>query len=55
MTYFAQLLGRSYDVSPDGQRFLMVTPSSQSAAAKPRIIVVDYWTEDVKERVPARP
>jgi serine/threonine-protein kinase len=49
--YFAQLLGRTYDVSPDGQRFLMIKPSPESAAIRPRIVVVDNWTEELKRRV----
>ena len=47
-------LGRSYDVSPDGQRFLMVKPgASVDATSVPReIIVVQNWTEELKRLVP---
>jgi Tol biopolymer transport system component len=41
--------GRTYDVSPDGQRFLMIRPASGSA---PNIIVVQNWTEELKRRLP---
>jgi eukaryotic-like serine/threonine-protein kinase len=41
----------SYDVSPDGQRFLMIKPSEQESAAT-QINVVLNWSEDLKRRVP---
>ncbi len=37
----------NYDVSPDGQRFLMITKES-----KPQINVVLNWFEELKHRVP---
>jgi serine/threonine-protein kinase len=40
-----------YDVSPDGQRFLMLKPSDQ-AAAPTQIDVVLNWFEELKRRVP---
>jgi hypothetical protein len=40
----------AYDVSPDGQRFLMLKPFEQ--AAPTQINVVQYWFEEVKRRVP---
>jgi serine/threonine protein kinase/Tol biopolymer transport system component len=40
----------NYDVSPDGQRFLMLKPSDQGAPTQ--IIVVLNWFEDLKRRVP---
>jgi serine/threonine-protein kinase len=44
----------NYDVSPDGQRFLMVKPSKASEAAAPtQINVVLNWFEELKRRVPA--
>jgi hypothetical protein len=39
-------------VAPDGQRFLMIKPSSDATAVRPRIIVVDNWIEELKRRVP---
>jgi len=50
--YFAQLLGRTYDVSPDGQRFLMIKSSSTAPPMRPRIVVIDHWTGELKRRVP---
>jgi Tol biopolymer transport system component len=42
----------NYDVSPDGQRFLMVKPSEQTGAAPTQINVVLNWTEELKLLVP---
>src|SRR5713101_222540 len=41
----------NYDVSPDGQRFLMLKPSEQ--AAPTQINVVLNWFEELKQKVPA--
>jgi serine/threonine protein kinase/Tol biopolymer transport system component len=43
----------NYDVSPDGQRFLMVKPSGQDQAAPTQINVVLNWFEELKQKVPA--
>jgi eukaryotic-like serine/threonine-protein kinase len=43
----------NYDVSPDGQRFLMLKPSEQAQAAQTQINVVLNWFEELKRRVPA--
>jgi Tol biopolymer transport system component/predicted Ser/Thr protein kinase len=40
-----------YDVSPDGQRFLMIKESEQSSAAT-QINVVLNWFEELKQKVP---
>jgi hypothetical protein len=46
---------RNYDVSPDGQRFLMVkAPGTGASAAPPAIIVVQHWDEELKRLVPAK-
>ena len=42
----------NYDVSPDGQRFLMLKPSEQAQAAPTQINVVLNWFEELKRRVP---
>ena len=46
--------GRNYDVSPDGQRFLMIKEGegSEDASAAPRIIVVENWHEELRQLVP---
>jgi hypothetical protein len=41
---------RNYDVTPDGQRFVMVKPSEQELAAT-QINVVLNWFEELKRRV----
>ena len=42
----------NYDVSPDGQRFLMLKPSESVGAAPTQINVVLNWFEELKRRVP---
>ena len=46
----------SYDITPDGQQFLMVFPVDQadSVAEAPdrQINIVQNWFEELKERVP---
>ena len=41
-----------YDVSPDGQRFLMLKPVEQEQAAPTQINVVLNWFEELKQKVP---
>jgi Tol biopolymer transport system component len=43
----------NYDVSPDGQRFLMIKSNEQEQAAPTQINVVLNWFEELKRRVPA--
>jgi eukaryotic-like serine/threonine-protein kinase len=42
----------NYDVSQDGQRFLMLKPSEQEAAAPTQINVVLNWFEELKRLAP---
>jgi serine/threonine-protein kinase len=42
-----------YDVSSDGQRFLMLKPSEQEQSALTHINVVLNWFEELKQKVPA--
>jgi serine/threonine-protein kinase len=42
----------NYDVSPDGQRFLMLKPSESAEAAPTQINVVLNWFEELKQKVP---
>jgi len=44
----------NYDVAPDGQRFLMLKPSEQTASAPTQINVVLNWFEELKCRVPTK-
>ncbi len=41
-----------YDVSPDGQRFLMLKPTEQAQTAPTQINVVLNWFEELKQKVP---
>jgi Tol biopolymer transport system component len=41
--------GRTYDISPDGQRFLLIKPET---ATPPSIVVVQNWFEELKRLVP---
>ena len=46
---------RDYDISPDGERLLMVFPADQPDSgerSRPQINVVQNWFEELKERVP---
>ena len=42
----------NYDVSPDGQRFLMLKPAEQTQTAPTQINVVLNWFEELKQKVP---
>jgi hypothetical protein len=42
----------NYDVSPDGERFLMLKPSEQGQSALTQINVVLNWFEELKQKVP---
>jgi hypothetical protein len=42
----------NYDVTPDGQRFLMIQPP-ETATAGSQIHVALNWFEELKRRVPA--
>ena len=45
---------RQYDVSPDGQRFLMLKDSAADSNATPAsMVVVEHWFEELKRLVPA--
>ena len=56
-SYYFDRVDRSFDISPDGQRFLMVKQGAASGAEDPfagltRLIVVQNWFEELKTRVP---
>jgi serine/threonine-protein kinase len=51
-----RLLGntmRTYDVSRDGQRFLMMKDAPTDGPAPPAIVVVQNWFEELRSRLPA--
>jgi len=47
---------RTYDVSPDGQRFLMMKDSAGTpqSGAGPGFVVVQNWLEELQRLVPAK-
>ena len=45
-------LGASYDVSLDGQRFLMI--KAPGADAPPALILVQHWDAELKRLVPTK-
>jgi Tol biopolymer transport system component len=47
-------LSTNYDVSPDGQRFLMLKPVETQTSTPTQINVVLNWFEELKRRVPTR-
>jgi hypothetical protein len=44
---------RHYDVTADGQRFLMIKQTN-GAGDVPRLVVVENWFEELKQRVPTK-
>jgi hypothetical protein len=45
---------RTFDVSPDGQRFLMVKQAPAAQTSAPQIVVVQNWLEEIKRVAPGR-
>jgi hypothetical protein len=45
-----------YDVTADGQRFLMLEPApgTSGSVPRPRMVVVQNWTEELKRLVPTK-
>ena len=41
-----------FDVSPDGQRFLFVKSVGSDSSARPSIVIVSNWFEELKRLVP---
>ena len=44
----------SYDVTPDGLRFLMMKESNAGDRSQPSMVVVLNWFEELKRRVPTQ-
>ena len=51
---FARRHRRTYDVSPDGRRFLMIksAPTPAQPAAPDRVVIVQNWFEELKAKLP---
>jgi eukaryotic-like serine/threonine-protein kinase len=48
-------LGRTFDVSADGKRFLMIKTGSGAAAPQPQdLVVVQHWDQELKRLVPTK-
>jgi Tol biopolymer transport system component len=45
-------IGRTYDISPDGQRFLVVKPDATPNAPPPQLVVVPHFDQELKRLVP---
>ena len=43
--------GRTYDVARDGHRFLMVKIANVTADSAANILVVQNWTEELKQTI----
>jgi serine/threonine-protein kinase len=52
--YAAPQGGRTYDVSPDGRRFLMIKEGASTGDATPQaqIILIQNWSEELKRLLP---
>ena len=56
--FIGSVASRTYDISPDGQRFLMIkdnAPADQTATATPAsMVVVVNWVKELKAHVGAK-
>ena len=52
----AGIIGRSFDISPDGLRFLMIKEgvADTAGAQQNRVVFVQNWSEELKRLVPAK-
>jgi hypothetical protein len=52
-SYYYNPQNRAFDISPDGERFLMLRPLADDRyAGLTRLIVVQNWFEELEARVP---
>jgi serine/threonine-protein kinase len=47
-------VSRTYDISHDGSRFLMIKAAGTDTSAQPSVIVVQHWDEELKRLVPGK-
>ncbi len=47
-------VGRTYDIAPDGHRFLMIKPSGSPESAEAAFIVVQNWIGELDKLVPRK-
>ena len=50
--YFVGEFERNYDISPDGERFLMIKESASDQTSSTKFILVQNWFEELKRLVP---
>ena len=46
---------RSYDVTPDGQRFLMIQLPDPRPSRRQELLLVENWLDELRRRVPSKP
>ena len=51
---YGEAFGRTFDISRDGRRFLMIKHVALDQSSAPTILVVENWFEDLKRLVPAK-
>ena len=51
---YGEAFGRTYDISNDGRRFLMIKDVALDQSSAPTILVVQNWFDELKARVPSR-
>jgi Tol biopolymer transport system component len=51
--YVSSSPGRSYDVTPDGQRFVMLRPVARPPTEAATMILVENWFEELKRLAPS--
>jgi serine/threonine-protein kinase len=44
--------GRTFDIAPDGRRFMMIRRGSDEGAVPPQLVVVQNWFQELKRLVP---
>jgi serine/threonine-protein kinase len=54
VTVLPSFLGRSYDISPDGQRFLVLKSTSEPKAPPTELVIVQHFDEELKRLVPTK-
>ena len=54
--YYSAIPYRTYDVSPDGQRFLMIkdAASGDEKTTPASTVVVEHWFEELKQKLQAK-
>jgi eukaryotic-like serine/threonine-protein kinase len=50
--YLLRSVGRPFDISSDAQRFVVVKAAAYGSSARPSIVIVSNWLEELKRLVP---